>query len=424
MKQLEKAVIFLFVILSNSTLAITNEDQNIKNRLSFDSGYLTNTQTNRGMLQFGQDLSQTYGFFSKKLHTSDFYRDGGPLTQFSTSLVSAFLGLALQGAYGTSYHEFGHGSRIRAMGRRPVYYSDDVYAGHTFWDMFGDHLGNPFSGASTTYDLVHFLPKDQNRYLEQKQIGSFVYYINTDKADLIFSAGGINNEMQFASALSDRFYSRGGYTSEFIFYAFNKLSTIMYEKDDNLGNDKTAIINTYKKLGLDISQSTLNLYNLAAFMGSATTYNFIFTSFGMLGFKQNGKLKKMMLGNFRLPELDFYITSYGPSLKLRSTYKLNNAWQMDFAVEHVMQGSSKSELSLGPRLKLQYLEGIEIGANIIFGQAFAYSFDTEVYFHDNFSLALGTELYHHDSLHGERNIPSLEFGDTDQELWLRMAYYW
>ena len=228
---------------------VSNEDLGISRRfLSLRYGYLSEANSNHAI---GQFVLENYMLLDGSLDwlTGALDSRGEESVGMRTLLGLTWVWGAwrLRPAYSLAYHEFGHGTRMRAAGANPIYFFSDfdytqslidarvqtalVSAGvptviaarevrptryTNFFTYLGDAIAGGKSSGYTTFDhpFTSTAPADW---------------------DAVITGGGVNNEMYLTELIEDQAYYNGASFVYFFQYINGKQASYDYfrAQDDN-----------------------------------------------------------------------------------------------------------------------------------------------------------------------------------------------
>lgn len=303
-------------------------DLKIKDSLTFSSAYLESQYTNKQLANFGLEVVRGMARLEEFI-ASNFDNEERKTARWC---VRGLYMLCIHTALNTSYHEIGHGLRLKAYGKnfQLAEYTEngDFKKDQNFFKFFVKKMAN-FSRASC-------------RYREELK----------DEENLVVAAGGMNNETYLAERISRDFHDRGRLSfAESFAYLYGKLSPVAYalsknsknEATDYLsGDDPIAVGGYYKKLGISATKNDIALGGLVSTLLSGTTYSIVKSAFS-----PDKYATPISFYNFQAPDVFSYVTSKGISYRLVSAYKYQDNLKFLFGGEHVFHGKSTTEVHLG-----------------------------------------------------------------------------
>jgi hypothetical protein len=255
-----------------------------------------------------------------------------------------------------TYHEFGHARAYSSHGIKYIYGSSLENKNITTSDAFGIYikkLKNPtefFAGA-----YVQPLPETLADLLK----------FGDEKIMLTVNVAGLNNQMRYAQAVADRIYENKGHFFYLFDYSIGKLSTadyVVWFKEEvakgnvSAGNDINNAVNNYKKLGLKISEEDMSKGSLISFFLSSTTWCFLYSAFNNLP-KGDFTVHAPVWKGWRLPDVNFYMTTKGLSYEIITGYELNSSWYIGLSTEFIFKGQSFYEWGPVVTYKMQTTTG-------------------------------------------------------------------
>ncbi|MBH38362.1 hypothetical protein CL658_04955 [bacterium] len=379
--------------------------------VSLDSGMLIQPYTNRGIGLFtlyNHDLlSSLYWRFDQRI--SMIYKPAGVFVRgFLTGLLKKQYHLGE--LYRIAYHELGHGSRAEAFGYRVMYSTSETENVDSYYRLVFDLLRH---STSITGAWAHYY-SDLNVHDS----------VDVSDESLIISAGGVNNEMYLAHLIENRFYDRR-VTSVYDFYHYllAKLAVdnyVSYEQDhpDFMG-DMYRVRQLYQTKDIDITYPELKRYNGYAILLSSSFWAFLdgWSRYVVKGIDYIEYYEKF---GFRLPDINFFLTSHGPSYHIQSGYRFADHTTVPFAVEYVFIGDQQIEYTMGLQRRWTdyWLTQSEIrwGESVGVSQSFRYSLSSKL------AMTLGFDLQQFKNLYGERHIKTLADGNHDLDMWFNVRF--
>ncbi len=393
-------IIFLF-IFSSSIVGSIRPFVSVE----LDSGMFVKPYTNRsvaGVTLISHDL---INMASWSVNRNVLYlnrKAGFYMRAFLTGLIMNHTYFSF---YSLPYQEFGHGSRGRAFGVEPDYYllGNEGDVTHTYYAFFGD----VFSSVMGSKGLSTATKKPDTWFAHSS--------VDTSDFDLIWYAGGVNNQVYFSQIIDDRFYERN-ITSVYDVIGFFNAKMAISNLDSVTLNE---IRSMYSDKGISLSNSELKRYNGYAVLSSLTFWAFV-----------DGWARYLVSGidhiqynewyNFRLPDVSMYLTSHGPSYRVQSGYRFSVDTHMPIAIEYVFAGESHYELTLGVSKKwswpLKSYSEIRLGDGVGLTQAI------DIVLPSFSKVGVGFDYYNFNNLYGERHILSLKDGGTNINFWLAYSY--
>ena len=235
---------------------------------------------------------------------------------------------------GLSYHEWGHASRIVAMGGTASF--SNCLGGNSWCDAPRDFFG--YAGSQ----LFHFGGGGATQ-----PYGTLTANTDSGRAEQnIKNGGGVNNEMLVADKLGEQHFLRGT-GSVFSQWALLGQQAILNYSPAGATGDVGRIATEYRSSGVDtqIQENDLRRINqLSLISGSTVTavmasYDFIVNG--------NAKVKPWTVGGFLVPNQYNYISSRGITRKWVSGYEWNDSTKLLGSYEYVVRGDSFTEPGLG-----------------------------------------------------------------------------
>jgi hypothetical protein len=438
-----KQLFCIIIIFTAVSLAAEITHPLTKRKISFDSGYINNLNTNRAIGNFGLESYQAFSaqFEYLLLNTAE----GEGLAKYYLRYFMFLVGeyVILYNPYALTYHEYGHFSRSKAYGGNPTfhYMKDDAYrfegsTGYTdFWTYYK-------RGYSITYDTLFNRNAIGGGYVNTDSY-SGVDYENEHRENftrkIYQRAGGLNNQAYLAELIEDDIYFRGGTVAYMWTYIYQKLAPLMYVRyaEKSLGEgtgDIYNIITLYDGKGYNITRGDIQLYSGLSLLLSSTTYmligNWYLYIIGLQKASENTQnLNALEYEGFKIPDLAFYFTDRGLTYKLKSGYRFDSGdYIIPFAVEFVVKGDQAVEPSVGV---IRVFDGYTAGGNLIFNTAmddpFPVGFDLSAeyfLFEKRAGISAGLVHYNGSTYFGKRNHPDYAAGIRYNELWVRASLYY
>lgn len=453
-----------------------------KRTISFNTGYLTGqkdlswSNSNRALSVFFQEVGQLHGALFDGLayacRLQKYHALKGVLALVDWA-AGHFLFAPLPSVV---YHEFGHFSRGKAMGYiQPVFLNESYSDGDPkryskgFEDPFAytwHQTFRAYKGKGATHRgyglrfvpslLTRGLPDDfaqgmkdavaqdpshgqaqLDRYIADQKVAAQTdpslqpaldqYERNERDKDIATIAAGMNNEMRLAGDLTDAAYAGQGHISDMWVCWDVHRSAVTYPEDKKDGSsfpkgDVSRLLQFYKEKGWSFSKKDLDTANWLSLFLSSTTYAYLW-SWGKFARYGTTDVKAFEVFGVRVPDVENYLLIEGLSYKVKTGYRLNQKVHFPVAIEFLTKGASGAEISLGGEVLLGTQDVLwNLGGSVLFGRAFG--FETHARFTLNALLFFegGVELMDQRSFYGQRNIPSLEKGNTAWAFWVRGGF--
>ena len=234
-----------------------------------------------------------------------------------------------------SYHEWGHASRIVALGGTARFSNCLNVNGNDWCDAPRDFFGYAQS------QFFHFagggITKPSGNINFNQESGNAILNIVT--------GAGVNNEMLVADKLNEQHFVRGTGNIFSQWTQWGQLAIVNYGPAHS--GDMANVASYYRSSGVDrqIQENDLrNINNLSLLSGSTVTafkasYDYI----------ANGKynVKPWTIGGFLVPNQYNYLSSRGITRKWVSGYEWNDSTKLLGSYEYVVRGDNFSEPGLG-----------------------------------------------------------------------------
>lgn len=403
-------------LLSFSVLCfLPLQAQELVRTISLDSGYGSQSYSNRAIDHFALEFTQLYSGVFNGVSAIPFVGDN-PVGRGVWSLLGFSLATPYAAGLNMALHQNGHGTRIAAIGQKPEYffYSDpDDLDSYDPDDTYSDFFSYFFQAINRT---------DETGGTQAS--GDTLFKLGTDDRPddwgLVIQAGGVNHQSQYADLLEETIYLRGGHLAYLPFYLKAKMAVSNYMDAEDSGDfgdgggDMAAVIRFYETEELDINRGNLRTGSDTALLLSTATYGLLFSYWSYVT-EDNPVPPPLEAFDLRLPDVDFYINRKGLSYKVKSGYRVDDELLFPFAVEQVYRGESTTEVSLGANFRVGdfWIQSGFAGSS--------YHAALDLLLTEQFLISGGVQHYDVNSLYGERNIPSLKEGDTSDEIWARIS---
>ena len=383
----------------NEKIPVEN-DSNIKDSITLSSAYFESQYTNKQLANFGLELTRGTARLEDFI-TSNI--DNEKRKCYTKWFARAIYIMFIYEAFNITYHEIGHGLRVKAYGGDFRLVCGKYSAEHSafekdqnFFKFFVKNICN-FSDACCAYPSLISL-KD----------GEVIYKEINDKKKLVISAGGMNNETYMTERITRDFHNRGRLSFyESFSYFFGKLSPAGYaltnckEGQENVF-DPIMVENLYKKLGISATRNDIARCGLVSFLLSGTTYSIMKSIFS-----PDKHVTPISFYNFQAPDLFSYITSKGISYRLVSAYKCLDNLKFLFGAEHVFLGKSTTEVHLGADISF-WNTNLEVVTT--FCNGFNIEAACSINILDNLAINIEAGTYACKSMLGERHAKNLKDG--------------
>ncbi len=391
-------------------LATTAVAQPFERTFSFDSGYFRERNSDRAWEHFGREWVDLNAYAVDQLGLVE--RWG--LSREGEMMLSSALGLYTMNVYKVSHHEFGHGSRLEALGYRTKYRSGAT--GSTTrspWLFFGRRFFDPFNDAYAVYSTS-----------DREFTSPVRRFVNADgtltnDGNILITAGGLNNSMAFAGSLGDRLRERGAaHYSEWLPYSMARLDATFYGRGSG---DLSDLSTYYANKGVSLSKTDLRAANVVGYVLSASTWSYLL---GAADYANGGEpwVRSHTHNSFALPDVENYLTTRGMSWKLSSGYRWDANTYFPFAAEAVLTGAGRQEYTLGVRHRNGLWDDSAVDASLRLGRSVGFGLGFTQRLSEQWSITLGWDHFNGRNLHGERNAVSFEDGESSDEIWARLSF--
>ncbi len=414
MKQL---MVFSLAFLSVSTGIAKNNTQKLVRSAVLSPGYVERVFNSNEMikhipLSFMQGSSYYFDLF---INMTD-----NKFAKLAIGTGYSYLHYVLAKISSVVYHEFGHARALASFGMSY---------------KFGIPIDNrTYYKASNVFEFYGLM---MNKYSLFTKKGAATYFDSrnfTNDQDLILSAGGLNNQMRLSQEVADLIDENKGHILYAFDYVKGKISSYEYasitEQQLNngvvsKGNDIQDIRNDYAKKGINVSISDIKNGSLISLGLSATTWAFVYSAFK--NYNSGMLIESPVWRGWRLPDVNFYITSKGLSYEVLTGYHLNEHWYFALSTEFVYKGNKAFELSPFCVYKFEKASGTyKIKGQVTTSQNFDIGGGVSL---DWTSLSktwgLGAKYICHNAstLVGERNIPFVKNSNINHEMIATVSFY-
>ncbi|MDP3936295.1 MAG: hypothetical protein Q8Q56_04850 [Alphaproteobacteria bacterium] len=257
-------------------------------------------------------------------------------------------------------------------------------------------------------------PKTRKEY-----IYDIIKELISKEAEMVVDIAGINNQMQYSQEISNLIFKHNGHQMYFFDYMFGKREGYHYassygkslEADKvSSGNDISNILHHYDNRDYNINASDIKIGSLASLFLSATTWSFVYSAITELP-KGSFFVHAPVWHGWRLPDLNFYMTSQGLSFEIVTGYQFNENWYAGLTAEMVYKGNTAYEFGPSIGYKFNTPSGeFELSAQAIIGKNMEFGGNAGVeWTSSNKDWTVGVKYIYHNALTlvGERNIPFL-----------------
>lgn len=243
--------------------------------------------------------------------------------------------------------------------------------------------------------------------------------------DIYATYNGLNNQMRYSQEIANLIYKSNGHLLYFLDHLEGKLSAFYYilslewKKEEgkvSSGNDINNILNAYAFHDFKVTENDIKFGSLASLFLSSTTWAFVYSAVTELP-KGSFVVYAPVWKGWRLPDLNFYLTTQGLSFEVVTGYEFTPSWYVGLNAEAVYIGNTAYEISpsIAYRLPTSYGEW-EFGAQLHISDALELGGNTSVeWTSPNKSWSTKLKYLYHNALTlvGERNIPFFKSGFLD-----------
>lgn len=381
--------------------------------LTLDSRYFSNSYQEydlRGLPQFGFEIASLKGIgleaSTQFLAPDESHWFRRSLLFFSLEFIA---GNIVDYSFLKSLHETAHGARWASMG-----WGYKMNGKHfNFFSFYFNEFG--INGAFAEPTRMLYEPANMSKYYDSNS-SSFTSY-----ADFLVTAAGVNAEMSYASHVQDMVDAGKARISHFSGYWLGKLSTAGYPSDESGSGDIDTITQRYGEMGLtELSRGDYDTANYISLFGSATTWKF-FSSIGNYVLTGQTKIQGRS-SKLRMPDIDNFLTSRGLSYRVTSGYRFSEDFDLLIRIEHVTKGKRATEYNLSLQYQSHDAFSGTYTVTSIFGLAPGYGFKYNASLSERINLYAGLNYDSLKSLDGERNIHSLNDGNTATSVYAGTAW--
>lgn len=237
--------------------------------------------------------------------------------------------------------------------------------------------------------------------------------------DIVIDFAGINNQMRYAQEVANIIFKHNGHQMYCFDYLWGKYEpyryTTRYESHlatgkVSLGNDIYYILLDYDNRGYNIDTSDIKKGSLASLFLSSTTWAFVYSAITELP-KGSFLVHAPVWHGWRLPDLNFYMTSQGLSFEVVTGYQFNESWYAGLTAEMVYKGNTAYEFGPSVGYKFNTPSGeFELSAQAIIGKDMEFGGNAGIeWTSPRKDWTVGLKYIYHNALTlvGERNIPFL-----------------
>lgn len=396
--------------------------------LSFSSGYIDENQTNRSIGEFTNELVNAYGFLYEGIERM-LGLEVGPATFFYDVVLNAHYILPLIISSSNSilseqihvpYHEFGHFSRCRAYGGKPVFEDKNQQQYTNFFSFFGGYFGTIFQK-----------PASKKTSEIKAQVHMNTDFKNEDQRFLM-TAAGINNQTRLCENITDQAYSTGVHPSSSGLYLKGKFNILAYIDAENLepgtknNNDKTPpgdvsnILPFYQSQDKNIDIKDIKYAAYLSFWASGSLYSYLW-SIAKLQTDRAYKMRPFELFGVRIPDTTVYLMPQGICYKISSGYRYDETLAFPISFEFEAKEMKTYEGQIGVYKTFPQWNNAHLEANLLIshegemgGKIYA-SYPLMDYLY----VGAGMEVYNSKTLYGARNTPKDEH--YTNEFWIQFG---
>ena len=301
----------------------------VRDSVSISSGYFSNNYANNiDYAQFTLDTHSASGRLAMYGYNKYADRLNGPFSRFGYFAVSGLLTAST--GIDVTYHEWGHASRMVALGSSASLsscYDRSCPAPRDFFGYAGSQVFN-FKGGYA-----------------RNEGGVFRANASSGKATYnIMLGGGVNNETLVADKSNEHHFLRG---SGIVFgHGLGNLAIASYGIKGKSGDIGMMAIE-YRNKGIDkkITEDDLRKTNKLSLI-SGSTYTFFRSAYDFSA-SGNVETKPWTINGFLVPNQYNYISSRGITRKWVSGYEWNETTKLIGSYEYVVRGDSFAEPGLG-----------------------------------------------------------------------------
>lgn len=327
--------------------------------------------------------------------------------------VSTFLGTA----FGHAAHEYGHATRLAAVGFDPR-------MSHRSWSSLDDIEAGVRAGEGTNrffpYFVTSLFDRSGSTVVTTERV---LRPVDLDAFELRWDAaavmGGLNAEMAFALRLGEEIQQGRGHAGMLATYLNGKLAARQYGTGTGALNDMTNILTWYEGQGLDIDLERIRQGSARAALLSAGTYQIGWSVISMLA-GRGARTPTFASVPVLLPESGFHLGPQGISQSLHSGVRIGR-WTGRVSYEWSLEGPDRDEVGLGLSTAAGPWRG-DLRARV--GDGLGGRLAVDLLVRDRWSVGVVASRYDPQNLFGARHATRIEGEAADHVVGLRVGMRW
>lgn len=280
---------------------------------------------------------------------------------------------------------------------------------------------HPLNKVYTSEAEVEKLKHTSNSYFDSDK-DYHIKILLTNEYSILVDVAGINNQMRYSQEAADLIFKNNGHQLYFFDYFMGKYEGYRYTTiyQDHLatnrvstGDDIYCVLLDYSNRNFDIQASDIQMGSLASLFLSSTTWAFVYSACKELP-KGSFLVHAPVWHGWRLPDLNFYMTTQGLSFEVVTGYQFNESWYAGLTAEMVYKGNTTYEF--GPSIGYSFTTPsgkFDLAAQVIIGQDMELGGNAGIEWTSPYKdWTAGIKYTYHNALTlaGERNIPFLSSG--------------
>ena len=396
--------IALMLILFASLFANKNTNEKTNNlSFSYDNHRNKFNITNRSLFKFSNDIKNLTLYAQNQVDHYLTYENDTKQKRFLSFFTNYFINSFLN--FDVGIHEFGHASRLRALGYKTQFNNNLPYNLHEYYFLNKKNFMKD-AYVESTGNRLYEVHRDVKKTISTTENSSTDF-------DIVISAAGITNDVKYSELINDRLIWNDGSPFDFLDYIEPKLSAYIYIAtgswlDSPEFSDTLQLEKYFQARDWNIKENDIGNSSLIAFFLSSSTYIHGLNSYNYL-LNGDRKTQNLFYKNFRLPDVSSYYER-GISYKLISGYKLSNNLYVPISIEKVFKGDTKRKEEISIGIHIKPANNLLVKTNITKGGAIQDSLEIEYDIQKHIQLFASMESNDIRNISGLRDISSLKYG--------------
>lgn len=392
--------------------------------VGLDTRYVS-ADSDEAVAEFGVDLLAFGPWLARKVVApaaagdGALFWDGAAWNAVRRDVLSFVTSTFLGTAFGHAAHEYGHATRLAAIGFDPR-------MSHRSWSTVDEIAQGVRDGVGTSDFFLYFVSSLTDRsgstvVTTERVRRSVDLEAFEDRWEAAAIMGGLNAEMAVSHRLAEEMQVGRGRAGMLAVFLNGKLAPRQYGIGESGGlNDMTNILEHYQDRGVDVDHDQIRSGSLRAALLSSGTWGLAWATLSMVRGQGSG-VPELRVGPVLLPDVGFHLAPAGTSHSVHSGVRLGELVGR-VSYEWITAGDERSP-EVGLSLERPLDRGFG-GGRVRVGEGFGGGLLVGWPLTDRVDAVVTVDRYDPRNLHGARHTTYIDGDEADRLVGLRVQYRW